>query len=251
MFTTVRGKKIYYEIEGVGEPLLLVHGWGGTSKSLKPLAELLSKSYKTILLDLPGFGQSEDPNPDWGVGEYTGFLEEFIETLNDQLPISNNQSKPKLFVVGHSFGGALGIQLAVNRPDMIEKLVLLAPSFKRSKYTPSLATRLLKPLFGHVPLVKIMYYKVFYPSSDLLKHPRLEPNFRKILADDLSDTVARVKAPTLILWGQTDKYVPVEDAKILNDKIEGSTLKIYEDKGHGLPLFHPQVVAEEIEMFLK
>ena len=76
------GKLVNYKISGKGDPLLLIHGWGGSSNSLEKLAQLLSSEYKAITLDLPGFGQSDRPESDWGVGEYAKFLVDFIDRLN-------------------------------------------------------------------------------------------------------------------------------------------------------------------------
>ncbi len=227
-------------MEGKGTPIILVHGWGGTAASLRPLAKLLSKNYTTILVDLPGFGKSDPPGPEWGVGEYSRNLVAFVNTLD----VGN------VIYLGHSFGGALGIHIAARSPHTIKKLVLLAPSYKRNKHRPTLKTQFLKRVFGHIPMAKMMYYKIFYPSSDLLKYPRLEANFRKILSQDLSEDTHKIGVPTLILWGATDKYVAPADAQALHENIKGSRLKIFEDKGHGLPLFHPEVVASEVVEFL-
>jgi pimeloyl-ACP methyl ester carboxylesterase len=112
------------------------------------------------------------------------------------------------------------------------------------------AHSLLKRFFGQVPMAKVLYYKMFYPSSDLLKYPRLESNFRKIVTQDLTPDTLKVDTPTLILWGATDTYVQPQDARLLHNNIRGSKLKMFEGKGHGLPLFHPQLVATEIEKFL-
>jgi len=74
----ITNKIINYEVNGKGEHFLLVHGWGGGSKSLESLGSLLAKKYKVIALDLPGFGKSDKPDPDWGVGEYAQFIIDFF-----------------------------------------------------------------------------------------------------------------------------------------------------------------------------
>ena len=88
MYTLIAGKQLRYEVVGSGlpagrqdEPILLVHGWGGSSESLAPLGKLLSKKYKVILLDLPGFGKSDLPDSSWGVEEYTNVLVNLLESL--------------------------------------------------------------------------------------------------------------------------------------------------------------------------
>ena len=75
MYALIRGKQLHYDITGINrkgeDPILLVHGWGGSAESLSPLAKILSTSNKVILVDLPGFGKSDLPDINWGVEEYT------------------------------------------------------------------------------------------------------------------------------------------------------------------------------------
>ena len=142
-------KTVNYEINGRGEPVLLVHGWGGSSKSLQALARLLSEKFRTITLDLPGSGLSSNPDPDWAVGEYAKFLINIIDNL---------KIKPVVFF-GHSFGGALGIYIAANYPTYIKKLVVSGASYKRTKQSSSLLSKLLK---GLPPGVKRLIYKIIY-----------------------------------------------------------------------------------------
>lgn len=231
------GKTINYKITGKGDPTLLVHGWGGTSKSLQPLAQLISSKYKTITLDLPGFGLSSDPDPDWGVEDYAKFLIDFICEL---------RLRPVIFF-GHSFGGALAIFIAVNYPNYIKKLILCGASYKRSSLSSTKVSRLLSWL---PPTIKKIIYKVFFPHSDLYKVPGLEANFRKIVTQDLTPALKSIVTPTLILWGEKDKETPVSHAHELEKKIKNSQLKIFPNIGHNLPIIYPQKIYEEMDKFL-
>lgn len=233
----IKGNSIYYEIVGAGEPLLLIHGWGGSSKSLSPISDLLSLKYKLISPDLPGFGLSAKPDPNWGVEEYALFLIEIIELF---------KLKPVVFF-GHSFGGALGIYLAAKHPTYIKKLLLCGASFKRNPP----ATSEIGKLLGWLPTdVKKLAYRIFFPGSDLYKVPGLESNFRKIVSRDLTLLLPAIKTPTLILWGKNDIQTPVEQAAELHSKIKNSRLKIFPGIGHNLPLIYPGLVAGEMEKFL-
>ena len=230
-------KTVNYEINGRGEPVLLVHGWGGSSKSLQALARLLSEKFRTITLDLPGSGLSSKPDPDWAVGEYAKFLINIIDNL---------KIKPVVFF-GHSFGGALGIYIAANYPTYIKKLVLSGASYKRS---PT-ALNAVSKFFKWLPLViKKIIYRFMYPQSDLYKVPDLEANFRKIVSQDLTSFIPSVRTPTLILWGEDDLQTPVEHARELNNKLQNSRLKIFPEIGHNLPLKYPELVYSAIKKFI-
>lgn len=237
MYLELNGKSVNYEIKGKGDPIILVHGWGGSSNSLEALARLLSSKYKTITIDLPGFALSDNPDPDWGVGEYAKFIVDFLDQLN---------LKPVIFF-GHSFGGALGIYVAANYPTYIKKLIISGGSYKREKPTSSIISRLFKwlPIF-----IKIIIYKVLFPESDRYKLPSLETNFRKIITQDLTPVLPSIIAPTLILWGENDTQTLVKLAIELHKKIKNSKLKTFPEIGHNLPLKYPELVYSAIKKIL-
>lgn len=251
----VKNKRIDYIQEGKGScTFLLIHGWGGSMKSLFKLFNLLKDDYQCVMLDLPGFGKSENPDPDWGIGEYADLVSEFIKKLNLK----------KVILFGHSFGGAISIYLAANYPDLVDKLILVAPSYRREnpcgipesktfwekvkKLTKNPVYERLKP---RIKSFRKLLYKIFYPRSEVLKYPHLESNFRKIVTQDLSDLLPKIKQKTLMLWGDKDTFVPLSHSFILKARIKNSKLKVYNDVGHGLPKFKPEWVYMEIRKFVE
>lgn len=242
MFADIGGRSIHYSVAGTGaRTLILVHGWGGTTRSLSQLSSCLCTKYRVISLDLPGFGASDHPEKNWGVEEYAGVVREFIR---------KTAAGPVIYF-GHSFGGALGIYLAASHPELIAKLVLAAPSFHRSsvhrKQSP--LERLPGPRFMKL-IIRKLYYKLFYPRSDILAYPHLEENYRRIVATDLTPLISRVRQPALILWGELDRDTPVADARLLHRKLAGSTLVIYPRATHNVPLKNAEEVCREMEKFI-
>lgn len=237
MLVKLGNKTINYQIKGQGNPILLIHGWGGNSKSQEPLAELLSEKFRVITIDLPGFGSSSNPDPNWGIEEYAGLIIDFICEL---------KLRPVIYF-GHSFGGSLGIYLAANHPNYISKLIISGSSYKRNAPTTSKASKVLKWL---PPQIKKLIYMIIFPQSDLYKVPELELNFRKIVTQDLTPLLNKIKSPTLILWGDNDNQTPLSNSTELQKSIKKSKLKIFPGIGHGLPLHHPKLVAEEIKKFI-
>ncbi|MDH7476259.1 MAG: alpha/beta hydrolase [Microgenomates group bacterium] len=235
-YINVLGKKVRYFKKGRGRPIVFVHGWGGTIESLKPLANLLAENFQSIVIELPGFGQSDPPDKDWGVEEYAQLVREIIQKLK------LNQ----IIYFGHSFGGGLGIFLAAQQPSIIEKLILCNSSFKREVRRSRLAK-----FFRSTPRqIKLLIYKIFFPSSDLAKFPHLENNFRKIVVTDLTKYLPKIKSPTFILWGENDEITPLGLAYELKEKIRQSRLKIFSKEKHNLPLKSPQLVYNEVRKFL-
>lgn len=247
MYLTVYGKEVYYEEKGIGKPILFVHGWGGTTNSLRQLFELASQHHRAIILDLPGFGHSENPDENWGVEEYSKLLIEFIKNLKLDHPI----------YFGHSFGGSLGIYIASNYPTIIEKLILCNSAYKRSNKQSRSVRFLKKYIYPYVPFaqklekrLRYIIYRIFFPNSDLVKYPHLEPNFRKIMTQDLTPYAPRIHIPTYIMWGEEDTYTPVSFAYELNKVIIHSILKVFPEKRHNLPLRYPELVWENMKQFV-
>jgi pimeloyl-ACP methyl ester carboxylesterase len=246
MYVRINNRKIHYKRSGHGPPVLLVHGWGGTLYSLHALSHLLDNEYSVFILDLPGFGKSDNPPPHWGVEGYAECIRAFIKELKIDKP----------FYFGHSFGGEIGIFLASTYPRLFSKLVLCSSSFKREKKISKLA-RLLKLipenkrvfLKSIEPHIKKIYYRLLHRDSDLMKYPHLEHNFRKIITQDLTSESRHISTPTLILWGEDDTMTPVLWAYELAKYIPNSTLKVFPDVRHNLPIIHPDLVWTEVKPF--
>jgi pimeloyl-ACP methyl ester carboxylesterase len=252
---TLNGRKINYVKEGSGNPcFVILHGWSGSFESLRPLHNLLKQKGTSVIIDLPGFGLSSNPEPSWGVYEYGDAILEFIRSLDCK----------KIVLIGHSFGGALSIYLSAKNPDLVDKLVLSAPSFKRKNesdiekhisfydvFKKITKTPFYKRVRPHTLLIRKMYYKIFFPGSEILRFPHLESNFKKIVTQDISHLLSEVKQRTLILWGDEDSFVPLSHAYILKEGIEDSELKVFQGFDHSLPKLHPELVYKEIKNFIE
>ena len=247
MYLRIDNRKVHYKKLGSGKPILFVHGWGGNLYSLHKLATLAAKKYTAILIDLPGFGKSDNPPPHWGVQGYAENLAHFIKALK----LKN------VTYFGHSFGGELGIYLAAHFGDAIDKLILCNSAFKREKKISRLA-RLLKTyprnkivfLKFLEPHIRRIYYRFFHKESDLLKYPHLESNFRKIITQDLTSETKKIRKKTLILWGEDDTMTPVLWGYELDHNIQGATIKVMPQTNHNLPIIKASLVWSEIKVFL-
>ena len=241
MISTYNGIDVHYETLGRGEPLVLLHGWGGSAKSMAALARLLSESYTTYCLDLPGFGESTNPKPDWGVPEYAQCIFETVKHIGIE----------SCHLFGHSFGGSVSIKLAAQYPEFVRSLILCNSAFKRTTKPTETSDSMLKQISksrAFRPLRKLAY-KILYPNSDLFVAPQLEPNFRIIVTQDLTQELPKIKSPTLIIWGEQDTITPISWGQELAEKIPGATMALVKNATHGLPLTQPQLVFQEIIKF--
>ena len=134
MKINIKDMDINYIQYGEGKDILLLHGWGQNIEMMKPIGDNFCNNYRITILDLPGFGESDEPPCTWKIDDYELLLEEFIKTLKIKKPI----------VIGHSFGGRLAIRYSAN--NIIEKLVLFGSPCIRIQESLPLKVRILKSL---------------------------------------------------------------------------------------------------------
>jgi len=237
-------------------PLVILHGWGASAKSydkLKPLLE--QKGISVFVFDLPGFGSAPPPAEPWSVDDYSDWVFKKIDAnLNDK----NGQ----FILYGHSFGGRIGIKLAARQTEGIKGLILCdaAGVTPRPKAKISIFNFFSKsgklvfslPVLKYFqPIVrKIEYFLAgsrdyYYLQSEIMKDV-----FQRVIKEDLTPDLEKIKIPTLIIWGKKDKMTPVSDAYIINQGIGGSELKILEGIGHSPHLENPQALADIICKFI-
>ena len=247
----IRGLATACFVEGDGETVVLLHGWGSNAQSFRTLASSLAANYRVVSLDFPGFGGSELPPNDWDVNEYALFLQEALEKLKVENPRA---------LIGHSFGGRVAIKAVARGYIQPEKLILLdsagvkpgptlrTQAFKLAAKAGKLATAL-PPLSAAREKLKGRLHRAA-GSSDYLQAGKLKGTFLKVINEDLVPDARKISMPTLLIWGSDDKDTPLEDGKILQAAITGSRLERVEGAGHFSYLDQPEVVAKLIRKFL-
>lgn len=235
---SVKGVKSSYKVEGEGRPLLILHGWGASSDSWVEVQKKLSKKYKVICPDLPGFGKSEMPPLPWGVEDYKDWVVQFLKALQID----------DFLLIGHSFGGRISIKLSSE--GFVEKMVLCAPAgikIKRDVKTSLLL--LLSKATPLKPLKKIFYFLIRKRDYAKAKGVMRE-TMKKVVSEDLTSLLPRIEAETLLIWGREDKLIPVKYANIFKKEIKNSRLLVIEKAGHSPNLNTPDKLTEEIFKFL-
>jgi len=236
---TIKGLKINYKTLGEGRPLLILHGWGSRSDNWQKVAEALAKSgVKVIIPDLPGFGQSDKPLTAWDIDDYCDFVEEFVKVLN----------LDKFYLLGHSFGGSLAVKFSLQHPEKVAKLFLVSAACVRKK---SLKNKLFKFISRFFKIKPLFLRKFFYRKSDYLSVKGvMKETYLKVIEEDLSDVLEKVKVPTMIIWGAKDKITPIKQAKLINSKIRNSELKIIPNIGHSPHLEAPEKLGDRVSQEL-
>lgn len=203
-----------------GKTVIFLHGWGVDSQLwLKVVPELTKKNWSMYFLDLPGFGLSQIPDNTYGIDDYKSIVNEFINKLGLK----------KIALIGHSFGGSIGIKIAVENPTLLDKLILVNAAGIRDSSRKGLKgtlAKLISPVFSppFMQPLRIKFYQMI--GSEYLNIPAMSKIFSKVVSEDLTPILSMINTPTLIVSGDKDKITPVAHAKIMNNKIKRSKLVV-------------------------
>lgn len=229
--------------------IVILHGWGSRVERWQPLKKELEKAgFVVFLPHLPGFGRAAPPQEPWSVLDYANWVQE-------KLP-------KEYFLVGHSFGGRVAIKLASQHPEGLQGLILvdsagIKPMREWKCPIFLILAKLGKMLFVLPPFLffkewakRWLYYlchgKDYYQAKGVMKE-----TLKKVVREDLRGDLRKIKVPTLILWGERDKMTPLADGELMGSLIKNSSLKVFPDVGHDLPLKLPRKTAEEVINFIK
>ena len=239
--------QISYLKKGEGtNKILLLHGWGSQKETLTGMINHLSNFMEVYAIDLPGFGQSEEPKTVFNDDDYVNIVIEFIKKMNIK----------KLSLLGHSFGGRTIINLcnANDKSFEIDKLILLDSSGIRHYKKPSLKQKFYKVIF---PIIKKISPKLLNTiktkvGSDDYRNatPMMRDILVKAINTDIKDKIENITYPTLIIWGENDLATPYDDAKYINSKIKDSGIVTITNGGHFPFIDDPFLVNKALESFL-
>ena len=221
-----------YDEVGNGPPVIILHGWGGTIESVKPIVQCLSHDYTTFAVDLPGFGESAQPPTTWGVLDYANWVAGFMDSVGC----------PRAHILGHSFGGRIGIALAAHFPALVDRLILVDSAGIRPRRTPVTQLRVysFKGLRSLILLIPFPSWKkgavrrlgAIFGSADYRNANALRDIFVRVVNEDLRPVLPAIQALTLLVWGENDEDVPVAHGKLMAQEIPHARLEILAGAGH-------------------
>jgi pimeloyl-ACP methyl ester carboxylesterase len=265
-FATVDGHRVRYVRAGSGSPVVLLHGFASSIYTWKDVLPALARDHDVVALDFPGFGESDQP-PDLDGSRFPALVVELMDRLDIH----------EAALVGNSMGGATAVGVAATHPDRVTALVLidsagfnLAPEGRpwilRLAGSDSSA-RWLERMHVRGWLLRIGLRQVFYDSKlvtqerfDEYLAPLVRPgavtSMTALLAararesSSFPELVRRVRAPTLVIWGREDRWIPVEQADLFEAAIPGAHQRILDACGHLPQEERPQEVVQLVTDFL-
>lgn len=261
---------LYYETHGSGNSIIFLHGLGGSLYTWRYLVGPFEPHYRLILFDLKGAGKSPKPyDHNYSMFDQGELIYQFI--------LQNGLRNVTL--VGHSFGGGVALLVALKLgkydPQRLSRLILI-DSVAYPQKLPGVIRMLRIPWLGALGLYLIpdktkvsnMLETIYFDVSKItptdveayatpLSAPgakfALRQTAKQIIPDNMEEIIGmypRINVPTLIIWGQEDRIIPVENGVRLHNDIKNSQLVIIDRCGHDPPEEKPEKVIEIMQKFL-
>jgi len=232
-------------------PVIFIHGLSGCWQNWLENIPFFARERRVIALDLPGFGQSEMPVEDISMSAYAATLDALMEEL--EIPTAQ--------IVGNSMGGFIGAELAINHPQRVERLVLVAAAGLSVEYIRTERTRGVRHQAENVAffyigwlasrshtvaarrrlrtalLLLVAAHPGKLPPALTIEQvggsgkPGFSDALEAMMHYPLRDRLEKIGCPTFIVWGDKDRLVPVRDAAIF-ERVTGV-------QTCALPISHP------------
>ncbi|MDR2529110.1 MAG: alpha/beta hydrolase [Synergistaceae bacterium] len=241
---------------GAGEKaVLFLHGWGSDLSVFRAFFTRAADAFRVCALDLPGFGDSEEPPLPWGVDDYADFVAAFLKDFGVR----------EVVLVGHSFGGRIAVKLAAwsaaSLPFTIPKIVLVDSAGVRRGRTLAQWARLVLykraakvlslPIAEKISPGVLERWRLRMGSADYRSaSPRMRQCLVKVVNEDLTPLFPLVSCPTLLVWGVNDQDTPLSDARLMERLIPDAGLVALQNAGHYSFLDQPFVFGRVLESFL-
>jgi pimeloyl-ACP methyl ester carboxylesterase len=262
------GRRVRYVDMGAGEgpPIVFVHGLAGNWQNWLENLPRLAEERRVVALDLPGFGQSDDPVDRITISGYGSAVNELAEHLD----------LGEFVLVGNSMGGFVAAETAIQFPEHVERLVLVSAAGITSselRREPVMAwgrmammagargvaekrMAIVRPRIRHLVYSSIMRHpskiapEMLWEMSEGAGRSAFRPALEAILDYDFRDRLGDIASPTLIVWGEEDMLVPVEDAAEYERRIPGARRIVLKDTGHVAMIERPPTFNRHLIEFI-
>ncbi len=257
------GLRVHYHDQGEGPAVVFLHGSGpgasGWSNFRHNVPHFAKSGFRTLLPDTLGYGYSSKPEGvDYTLDFLVGAVERFLATV----------AVERCAVVGNSHGGAMAIRLALRRPEIVERLVLMAPGGleERETYVKMEGIRaMMKAFTDPTGITRASMRRVFelqlhdptLVTEELLEErvqiAELQPKrvLTSMQVPNLAEDVAKLACPVFALWGVNDKFCPMTGAVTLAQRCKRSRVLLLSECGHWVMVEKAALFNDACIRFLK
>ncbi len=257
-FFKYKNREIAYSVIGEGKPLIMLHGWGSSSRVMEPIARLLAHLRECYLIDLPGFGNSPEPSEPWGIDDYADMVEAFVEALDFNT----------IDLLVHSYGGRITLKLLARDSvkSRFNKVLItggagMKPKRSTTFYLKKYAAKTLKFPFLILPgklrersltwLRNSRLWKMLGSSDYSKLSGVMRQTFVKSVTEHLDQLLPEIDHEILLLWGENDDATPLYQAERMESGLKNSALVVIDHAGHYAFLDKPKRFSAIAEAFFK
>jgi pimeloyl-ACP methyl ester carboxylesterase len=268
----LHGRRVIYRIAGSGPPVVLIHGMLNSSSHWQSVAQSLAGHYTVVAPDLIGHGDSAAPRGDYSLGAHAASIRDLLAAIGIE----------RASIVGHSLGGGVAMQFFYQFPQRVERLALISSGGLGREVSPMLRTAALPGMSGllsltiHPRLLGLLraggtglrergigagvYLQAIARALRPLESSDARQAFLHTLRAVIDMHGQRVSAtdrlgllesiPTLIVWGERDRTIPIEHGRRAHEAIPGSRFETIAGAAHFPHLEEPQELSELLSAFL-
>jgi len=247
---------LYYEMFGEGEPLLLIHGLGSSSRDWEMQIDFFAQNYQVITIDVRGHGKSGKPPGPYSIPLFAEDTAKLLQGLGVS----------PVHILGISLGGMIALQLGISHPEMVKSLIIV-------NSTPELIPRTLKEqlrIWRRLLIVRVMGLRKmgevlgnqFFPLPEQTElreifverwaendKPAYLEAMKAVIGWSVVERLGEIRCPTFVIGADGD-YFPTEEKEIYVRRIPGAELKVIEDARHALPAEKPGEFNAVVKAFL-
>ena len=235
------GFRIRYQEAGQGEPLVSLHGAGGMRLSRSHV--LLAAQYRVIVFEVPGFGHSP-------TNERSRSMPELARTMTQAI---TNLGLARYNLMGNSFGGTLALWMAVQQPEPLYALILVAPAAIR------LAEAVLPQTLSPEERLTLLYAhperQTLAPPLDAAILAKQQALVRRLIGPARDEALERrlpgLHVPVLVLFGTLDRMIPPEMGRLYCEKLPNCHLILVYDAGHAVDADRPEAFVSVVSDFIQ
>jgi len=229
-YADIRGFKMYYEVYGKGEPMLIIHGNGGSINNFLYQIPYFAKNYQVIIADSRAQGKSVDPTDSLSYEMMTDDLNGLLDKLHMK----------QCYVIGWSDGGINGLLMAIRHPDKVKKLAITGAN-----------------LWPDTTAVDPFVYKWAMDENDKLKKEKMTPKVKNqlklahLLSYEPHISIAqlnKITCPTLVIGGDHDVILP-KHTMLIAESIPNSYLWLIPNSGHSTPIMKKDIFNQTVGDF--
>lgn len=260
--TVVNNVRLYYETHGKGIPLMLVAGLASDSQSWQPIISELSRHFLVITLDNRGVGRTRPQEIEVSIQQ----------TADDCIALIRQLELPSVNLLGHSMGGFVALDIAIRRPECINKLLLAGTSSLNSKRNNALFSGWASFLETGMDLeqwFRNIFYWIFSARffeneaivNDMIRYaveypyPQSSIAFRNqvnaIERFDCTESLSSITAKTIVISGKEDLLFPTEVCSRLSEAIPGAAYSAIDNAAHSIHMEQPHAFTECVLEFIR